>query len=289
MSNSFYLRKAQVIVGDDKSAIKIPADLDSDNIKIAFNIKKALTGKSPKDNFISLYNLSDATQSFISKSGQRIRLYAGYNENVPVIFDGQITTIVNGRERLDSIYKMTLGDSYYSIQTAIFSKSYRGAVSVSTIIQDAVASFGLPVTGMNVIPIKQINNFAFDGQTKSLFTQLLAPLGIDWYIDNGVIRFSVHGKGRQDLSVVLLSQDTGMIESPRITEKGIEVKSMLNPLLRLGGMVKIKSATLERGGNGRTANQLAYSASGVYKINQITHTGNNMDMQMRTDILAVAI
>lgn len=289
MSYAFYLRKAQVIVGDDTSAIQIPADIDSDNIKIDFSIKKALTGKRPKDNFISLYNLSDATQSFINKSGQRIRLYAGYGTNVPIIFDGQITTIVNGRERLDSIYKMTLGESFYSVQAAMFSKSYRGTVSVLSIIQDGVASFGLPATGMNVIPAKQLINFAFDGQTKTLFTQLLAPLGIDWYVDNGIIRFSVRGKGRQDLSVVSLSQDSGMIESPQITEKGVRAKSLLNPLLRLGGLVQIISSTLDRGGNGRTANQLAYSVRGVYKINELTHSGNNFDGQMITEILAVGI
>src|SRR5580693_6046653 len=114
MSYAFYLRKVKVIVGNDTSAIQIPADLNSDNIKIAFEIKKALTGKRSKDNFITLYNLSDATQSFINQSGQRSRLYAGYGDNFPIIFDGQITTIINGRERLDSVYKMTLGDSIFT-------------------------------------------------------------------------------------------------------------------------------------------------------------------------------
>jgi hypothetical protein len=289
MSYAFYLRKVKVIVGNDTSAIQIPADLNSDNIKIAFEIKKALTGKRSKDNFITLYNLSDATQSFINKSGQRIRLYAGYGDNFPIIFDGQITTIINGRERLDSVYKMTLGDSIFTINNANFSKSYRGAMTVLSVIQDAVASFGLPAIGMNVIPTKQLNNFAFDGQTKTLFTQLLAPLGIDWYVDNGILRFSVRGKGRQDLSIVSLSQDSGMIESPQITEKGVRVKSLLNPLLQLGSLVQIISSTLQRGGNGRTANQLAYSASGVYKINELTHSGDNFDGQMITEILGVAI
>lgn len=282
-------RNAQVVVGDDKEAIKIPAEFSQNQIKIEFSIRKTFTGKHPKDNYISVYNLSDATQSFITKRAQRIRLYAGYGTDLPIIFDGQITTIDNGRYRLESILKMTLGDSIYNINDAFFSQSYRGAVDVKTIINDAVTSFGISAVGISDIPTKQLNNFAFHGQTKTLFTKLLDPMGIDWYSENGIIRFSKRGKARSDIGTVLLSEDTGMIESPRKTDKGIRVTSLLNNNLILGGLVKIESSTLTRGGNGRTANQLSYSADGVYKINEITHMGNNIDDRMVTEILAVSL
>lgn len=64
--------------------------------------------------------------------------------------------------------------------------------------------------------------------------------GCDWSIEGGLLNI-IPATHTLPSEAVFLSQDTGMVGSPEDTGDGLEIKCLLNPALRCGGLVEIKS------------------------------------------------
>ena len=108
-------------------------------------------------------------------------------------------------------------------------------------------TLGLSVGDLSAIPGRVLHDFSYSGKTADMLTKLLRPLGISWSELNGAAYFGKAGSP-MILGSFELSADTGMIESPTISEDGkIVVKSLLNPSIALGSSVVIKSEVASRG------------------------------------------
>ncbi|WP_243466096.1 baseplate hub protein [Sodalis glossinidius] len=59
----------------------------------------------------------------------------------------------------------------------------------------------------------------------------------------------------------VLSQETGMVGSPEKTDSGLKITCLLNPTLRIGALVRVRS--------------ILPSFDGDYKITELTHTGDS--------------
>lgn len=258
-----YKRYVQIIIGDDESAISI------DSLYISFDIKKALTEK-PSEGTVNIYNLNDNSEAKIDESGKRIRVIAGYGENVDLLYDGQVRKITKDKQRLDRITTIELGGNVFKITDAFFNKSYVGAVPVKQIVQDAIPSFGMSSVGLDKIPASTLNDFAFTGRTSGLLDRILNPLDVQWFEDDGFIRFSVIGESSE--TVFVLKAGTGLVGFPSITDTGIDFKALLNGKIKINGRVKIESAII----------------SGVYKITNLVYRGDNRDGEFFTECAGVA-
>ena len=84
---------------------------------------------------------------------------------------------------------------------------------------------------------------------------------------------------------MIVSQATGMIASPELTEVGLRVKSLLLPQLKLGRRIQIKSITSKINiGNLIFRKIPATLGEGVYRADKITHTGDTRDNDWFTQI-----
>jgi hypothetical protein len=87
---------------------------------------------------------------------------------------------------------------------------------------------------------KQINNFSYTGAQNNLIQKLNEIGGIHAFEENGSLIVLNLGSPRKGASITI-SESTGMVGIPQVTEQGVFVRVMLNPLIQLGGQVTINS------------------------------------------------
>jgi len=257
-----YNKKIVVIIGqNDSTAIKII------DLLIKFNIDKQLSGK-PSEGTVEIFNLNRDNENQIKQKGERIRLLAGYDGRLDLIYDGDIRRIDVERVGNDRAVRVRIGGNYIRLTSAIFNESYSGAVDVKTIVSDAIPSFGLEVSGLDVIPDSRMNDFSFTGRTSDLLDKLLKPLEIQWFEDDGFIKFSKIGVVESE-RVYLLKYDSGLISAGLVepalegSEKfnGIKFKAFLNGRIKLNNKIKIQSELV----------------NGIFKVIAISYSGDNRE------------
>lgn len=244
----FFKRVVRVQIGADNTGIEInPGDDTNNHLYVSFEIKRDL-GPKPAEGFVTVYNLNDHNDSFIREKGTRIRLFAGYEGNVRLVHDGDIRRVTRRFEPGgNKATEIIIGGAVFKLASGIFNRSYSGPVQLSQIVADAVPTLSLSVGDLSAIPSKMLNDFSFTGKTTDLLTKLLRPLGVSWSEANGVLYFGAQGRPL-DNAMFELSADTGMIESPTISEDGkLTVKSLLNPSIALGSSVVVKSNVASKG------------------------------------------
>jgi hypothetical protein len=99
---------------------------------------------------------------------------------------------------------------------------------------------------------------------------------IQWGIVNGqsgglVLAIWPNGKSRATANPPLISPGTGMIDYPAFTQNGIIVKTLFNPLISYGGLVKIQSSLLSGVLSAQKAQNPAFNlpASSTWAVNKV--------------------
>lgn len=261
-----YKRIIRVVIGqEDSTALSI------DGLYMQIDIKKLISAK-PNEGTVSIFNLSDATESQIKDKGVRIRVFAGYDNRPVLIHDGDIRRVERDRTEVDRVTVITLGGNVIKLSQAFFNKSYSGQISVQQIVSDAVPSFNIDATDLDQIPNDAfLYDFSFTGKTGDLFDKILNPIKVQWFETDNLIKFSAGMKAFEN--VVLLNQNTGLIGSASVTDKGTKFRSVLNGRILLNEKVKIESRLV----------------NGVYKVIQILHKGDNRDGEFVTEGIGTEI
>lgn len=261
-----YKRIIKVVIGqEDSTALSI------DGLYMQLEIKKLISAK-PNEGTISIFNLSDATENQIKEKGIRIRVFAGYDNRPVLIHDGDIRRVERDRAQVDRVTIITLGGNVTKLSQAIFNKSYSGQVAVKQIVNDAVPSFNIDATDLDQIPDDAfLYDFSFTGKTGDLLDKILNPIKVQWFESDNLIKFSLGKKTFEN--VVLLNQNTGLIGSPSVTDKGTKFRSVLNGRIVLNEKIQIESRLV----------------NGVYKVIQILHKGDNRDGEFVTEGIGTEI
>lgn len=261
-----YKRIIRVVIGqEDSDALSI------DGLYIQIDIKKMISAK-PNEGTVSIFNLSDATENQIKDKGIRIRVFAGYDERPVLIHDGDIRRVDRDRVKVDRITIINLGGNVIKLSQAFFNKSYAGQVSVRQIVSDSIPSFNIDATDLDQIPDDAfLYDFSFTGRTSDLLDKILNPIKVQWFESDNLIKFSAGKKAFEN--VVLLNQNTGLIGSPSVTDKGTKFRSVLNGRILLNEKINIESRLV----------------NGVYKVIQILHKGDNRDGEFVTEGIGTEI
>lgn len=270
MAEQRYLRSVRVTVGDTAEAVLINGPQAPEDLLVRFRVKREATA-TPADGVIEVYNLQERTETRIRERGERVILEAGYGGTLSPIFDGDVRRVRRKREGLDRITRIFVGGSVAAQSRAIFMRSYEGAVAVRDIVRDGVAALGLTLGPLDLIPEDAVEvDFRYNGPARLMLTWRLHPLGIQWYEDSGVVRFSRFGMTEDDrLQGVLVSERSGMIGTPEVTDDGVKVRSLLDSRLRIDTRFRIESTEVEE-------------ASRVWKCVMVEHRGDNREGAFET-------
>ena len=230
-----YLRNVILTIVPQLGTVKQIKDL-----RVGFSFKK--TNKSTVNSGeIYVYNLNSNTRGLIATKNSRVVLYAGYESNSEVIFSGNITKVSNKRHDVDLITTIEVRDGDNSYRTSKFVKSYAPNVSTSYIIEDLITESKLARGNVSGIPeTKYINGYSFTGLFRDCMDEICQKNDLEWSIQNEAIQISAREGFNLD-SIISLSAESGLIESPSKTKNGIEFKSLLQPRLIPGKRVAIQS------------------------------------------------
>jgi hypothetical protein len=264
-------RNIRVVVGPENGV-----GIEFKDLRISFTIEKS-SRREPNKAKIEIYNLSSDSAAYIESGEARntIQLFAGYGDAIPRIFAGEIRkgkarTIFNGPDRITRIEASDGGRQYRS---ARINKSYDGQVTTAEIIDDLAKTFGAKISiPDDVGEIKFTQGFVASGASRDILATLSETLGVDAYFEDGVLRVSSVNSDTGE-QAVLLTSDTGLVDTPEKTDKGVNGISLLNSSIRPKRIVEIRTR----------------SVKGFFLVQKVGHKGDNFANEFYTEFEAKSL
>ena len=225
---------------------------DLSKMHITFEISAADVDRPPVA-VIKIFNLSDETSNLIEKEFTAVILQAGYeNANYGVIFQGSISMIKRGADDAITSYLIVYaadGDLAYNfaVVNASLAAQQTSNANVLAAINASIKANGvgqgvvqLPATG-GILPRGKV----LFGMARSQLNQLTASTYTSWFISQGQLNVITHN-GYLPGEAVQLTAKTGMIGIPEATQDGIKVRCLINPAIRVGGLVQLDNASINQ-------------------------------------------
>ena len=250
-------RAYQLIIGNDKESLVI------DSLTLSFDITKTIT-QDPNTATISVTNLSNNSRNLIT-SGKydRVLFNAGYGNEMRTLFTGWIDVVENKRNGTDTDTVLTCNDGQ---------KDYREARTAVTVAKgatdkDVVAQVlkDMPNTQKGSVTLEKDRKLprgkALVGNTRDVLKTIAKNQDADWSIQDGKLVMIPFKSALANNEGFLIQEGTGMIGSPQKTSDGIEVSCLLNNVLRIGQLCRIKSILNEFDGD--------------YKVTKLQMKGSN--------------
>lgn len=274
------------VSGDDEAAA-----LDFEGLDYDFDVLLQRRSK-PNQATIIVYNLSEVSRNLLTEEGKGIELFAGYgaNENRRLIFRGTIANALHEYQAPNWVTTIYSGDGQKSFDDTLFSKSYSFGTPVKQIIRDCANTMGLPLEfETDKVDFQDIlYGESYSAKTSRVLDRITKDYGLEWSVQFGILEIREAGKPRaKDSTAVKLAGNTGLLETPIVTDKGIEAISLLNHEIRPGRLIEIdaKVSTVQYKNVLRKKVPVT-SANGIYIADQVRHTGNNYGGRFVTEVEA---
>lgn len=299
MSVRQYLRKAALIVGDDEDA------LDLSGLRFRFFIRRGDI-QTPNTADIRVYNLAPNTTQRVQKEFTRVVLQAGYDGNFGLIFDGTIKQVRRGRE--------SPTDTYLDITAADGDRAYNFSVSAISLAAGQTAPRAVAehiIKGMaahgcqegyipETLPDQPLpRGKVIYGMSRDALRILAENTDTSWSIQDGKVDFIPLTGAKPSADIPVVTSATGMIGLPEQTQNGIRVRTLLNPNIKIGQVIKIDNESIQRmrfglGVDSQVQNQLNSLAAktdddGYYYVMIAEHSGDTRGNDWYTDIICLAM
>ncbi|MDF7681179.1 hypothetical protein PT300_11540 [Enterobacteriaceae bacterium ESL0689] len=195
-------------------------------------------------------------------------------DELRLIYTGDITNTVTLRDGVDFITEMTCGDGHAACTKAGLNKTLQAGASDKDILAEASRSMGLE-SGVVDLPEDRIlpRGKVLTGNARDTLHKIGKNNNADWSVQDGQLTVLPKDKVASDNDGFVLSQETGMINSPEKTDDGLQITCLCNPALCIGGLVRVVSIIPEYNGD--------------YKITELTHTGDLLGNDWYTKLLCV--
>ena len=286
--------------------------IDLSQLRINFEVRKA-TSTTPDFFKAKVYNLSKPpgpnTVGKVKQYG-RVQLAAGYGDNFGMIFDGTVLLYVIGKENpVDSYIEIHGGDGDELLNHGAVALNWPAGSTPSQRTKDMLSAANIPVGEVQTVKGEQksVRAQSYVGMVDRGIRNNTNATQSDFFIENGkayVIPWNGYRKG----DIVELSPTTGLVGIPKVTPNGIEAQCLLNPKLRIGGLVKIASDLLSDvpfipgakdsfaspgtipspASGGQQYAAAATSPEGYYKIAFLNHFGDTRGNQWYSAIVGIA-
>jgi len=204
----------------------------------------------------------------------RVRLSAGYlglpdqiaenvklfaKNTVETLFIGNVDKVSHSVEKPDIITKVEVKDGGNRYRNARLDKGYPPNTRLTNLIRDLGDALGLPLGSQQGIPNQNYaNGITFSGNVREHLDVLAKTYGLDWSIQDETLQIIPFNQTSKE-GAVFLTPDTGLVGSPTKTKEGIQFTSLLQPALKPGRAVKIKSRFI----------------NGTFKLKRVVHNGDS--------------
>jgi hypothetical protein len=314
-----WLRQIKLTVYASTGGGNQSSGIDLSQMRINFSVHKTIISSSPNLLKAKVYNLSRPpgpdTVGKVKQYG-RVQLACGYlgEGNLGMIFDGTVILYVVGKDNpTDSYIEILAGDEDPAKNHGIAALNWPAGSTPTQRNTDMAKAGGYQIGEFQPLKGEQkaIRSVSYIGMVDKGIRNNTNATRSDFFVDDGKA-YVIPWSGYRQSDVVILSPTTGLIGIPKVTPNGIEAQCLLNPKLRLGGLVKIDTSLLsdvpyEPGGQnpwvGMSAAGLqtaeggpgfSYAAAqvapptGYYKIQMLNHFGDTRGNEWYSEIIGAA-
>jgi hypothetical protein len=168
-----------------------------------------------------------------------VQVMAGDSTGMSLVFQGDISEAFASYHQPPNLhFSVEAIAGFFPSLSAVPPKSYKGAVSVSSLMSTLAAQMGYTFQDSGVTA--QLKNPYLSGTAMQQAQSIANAANIEFGVDNEILFIAPRGAARAGMAP-LISADTGLIEYPIFNKKGIKFNCMYNPGLKLGGMVNVQS------------------------------------------------
>ena len=269
-------RVAQVVVGTTGKGLLI------ENLRINFIVVKTVQA-NPNPAIIKIYNLNQDHENQIRYEYTDLILNAGYQDATRLLFRGNIKQVFRYGEGNDYITEIAAGDGDRDYRTAVMNQTLAAGTTDSHLVDAAVSSFGSTIRGyVNLPDKKRLRGRVLSGNTRKVLSDLVRQHGAHWSIQDGQVTI-VGADAVLPGQAIVLNSESGLISVPEVNEKGITLKALLNPQLRVGGTIQLDNNNIKlkvrqgthKGTKIKTPKvPVRLDPDGIYKLIKVAHRGD---------------
>lgn len=236
-----------------------------DGLNVQFNITNSANAVGGEANIMianlpmeEIINTTTLLSSFENvKKRKKIRLSAGYGDDVGVIFQGDVVHAEPISEPPDVWLQIEARVGYFD-NTKVITHTIKNKTPIKEIAQQAANWLGLSLKWMSTIN-KMVNLFHVSGSANQIIQKLNDLGDIFAYSDSENLNI-IDALNPNTGVTSTLSKSSGMVGIPKIDNNSVRVTMLLNHSLKLGQTISIKS-------------DLIPAVNGDYWIFALTHSG----------------
>jgi hypothetical protein len=296
MGTKQYGRKVSILVGRSGGAATELSEL-----RCVFKISRGDL-QTPNSARVRVYNVSENTKQRIEKEFTRIVVQGGYEGNFGILFDGSIKQVRRGRE--------SQTDTYLDITAADGDSAYNFAVVNTTLAAGSTPAdhVAAACTAMNPYGVTQGYTLELPknplprgkvmfGMARDFMRWTARTQQAVWSIQDGKA-ILVPETSYMPGDIPVITAETGMVGMPVQSQNGITIKMLLNPSVRIGRLIHIDNASVQRyeyslnvgqqAQNERIEKQAKLQDDGFYYVMFAEHSGDTRGNEYYTDVICLA-
>jgi hypothetical protein len=288
-------RNVEVLVGSQDEGIVV------NQLRILFDITKTVD-EIPNSVVVKIYNLNPTNEAKIKNEYKDMVVRAGYVDQERLIFTGSIKYVYRYREGNDYVTEIEGGDGDEDYKTSVINETLAAGTSDSQLIDKAVSTFGTTKKGHVKLKGKtRRRGKVVTGNTRDIVRQVAIRNGANWSIQDGQLTI-VHVDDTLPDEAIVINSETGMLSAPETNDRGIAVKCLLNPQLKINGTIQLNNNDIKAKRNRPQSlavprekkedvqqDPVRQDPDGIYKIIKITHKGDNRGNDWFSEIECVGI
>lgn len=286
-------RVARVEVGGATAGLVI------DKLRVQFDILKTID-KNPNTCVIRIFNLHPSNEQKIKNEFDKVSIYAGYEQAVPLIFRGNIKYVHRFRDKNDYITEIEAGDGDKDFRQAVMNETMAAGTTMEQIVDRAIGTFkglGDTIKGFVQLPSHgHTRGKVLSGNTRDILDNVSRDANANWSIQDGQLDI-VRANAVLPNETIVISADTGMLNAPEVNDKGIAVKCLLNPHLRVNGTIKLDNNRIRKLRQKKVSltqtnapkEPVRLDPDGIYKVLQVTHKGDNRGADWTSDVECIGL
>ena len=294
-SSRQWKRVANVIIGKSGSGLLV-----SDN-RIKFEINKTVDA-IPNSATILIYNLNSDNETRIRDEFTEVILNAGYADAPKLAFRGSIINVSRFRDGNDRVVEIQAGDGDRDYRLSTVQATLAAGTKNAQIIDRVIGSFSSTIRGAMQIPdVARIRGKVISGNSRDVMDALAQETGSHWSIQDGELQVISVSDVKPGIAVVVNSE-TGMLGAPEWNDRGVGIKTLLNPEIQINGAIKLDNNGIRK--RIESAKALAVSREtkekstktpvrldpdGIYKVIRVKHEGDTRGQEWTTSAECIGL
>lgn len=246
-------------------------------LDLAFDVEQT-DGSDPNRGDIQVWGLSKDSLRLISDSGATVRLAAGYATTEGIVFAGDIDEVEIIKDGPSILARLSCSDGGAAIRSTVANLSVATDTPKASLIDQALDLLGLPLGQVTQATGTAKNGAHQTGSVAKLLDILCGDAELRWNVQDGVAQ--VYPAAGTTEPVVILGVESGLVGVPQrvvqrdqaggLTRKGIRCRSLLQPKIRPGRRIEVKSEWVP----------------GRFVVERVKHVGSSFGGEWYTDLEA---